>query len=157
MILFAPLVFHQQRLRRQLRVCGSDNLVSVYCDASRLVCLPQGLVTGLCGRCSCRPGTCGWGSYLCEVFTAGSRAGLQGVSGGPGVPGPVGRSRDRSISRGCTASACFQNRPEGGERTHADFSAVCLHVDYLPVSWERAARRLHLHYESQCLTPRSFV
>ena len=53
MILFAPLVFHQQCLRRWLRVCRSDNLVSVYCDAGCLACLPQGLVTGLCGLCTC--------------------------------------------------------------------------------------------------------
>ena len=33
----------------------------------------------------------------------------------------------------------------------------CLHVDYLPASWERAARRLHLLCKSPCLTPRSFV
>lgn len=51
MILFAPLVFHQQCLRRWLRVCRSDNLVSVYCDASCLVCLPRGL-SQICVACA---------------------------------------------------------------------------------------------------------
>ena len=104
--------------------CGCVGLTTWYpfpVMPAALSAFPRGL-SQVCVACA--RVTCGWGSYLCEVLRPGAMAGLQGVSWGPGVPGPFARSCDRSISGGSMASPCFQNRSEGGERTHADFSAV---------------------------------
>lgn len=108
---------------------------------SCLVRFHWGLVTGLCGLCACHPSKRGKAAtFECLFVQPGVVAGLQGIRWRPWVPGLFGRSYDRSITGGYTASPCFQNRSEGGKRTCADFFAVCLYIDYHPRSWERASQ-----------------
>lgn len=144
-IFFASLVFHQQCIRRWLQDCRSEDLVFVSCDAQLLVRFHWGLVTGLCGLCVCHPSRRGKAAtFVCLFVQPGVVAGLQGIRWRPWVPGPFGRSSDRSIASGYTASPCFQNRSEGGKRTCADFFAVCLYIDYHtdPDHGKEQARRL---------------
>lgn len=144
-IFFASLVFRQQCIRRWLQDCRSDDLVFVSCYAQ----LPCPFSLRACHRSVwpvCVSPQQAWegrgkaATFVCLFVQPGVVAGLQGICWRPWVPGPFGRSSDRSIASGYTASPCFQNRSEGGKRTCADFFAVCLYIDYHPRSWERASQ-----------------